>query len=99
MPQIQTMQGAAPGFGDSDSVTIDFHKMGWGHDPALFTLECSRPGTGPYSVMASLNGIGLNGYRLLIAYAMDLAPRLKEKLEALEFCKVLNFDTPGPQVF
>ena len=48
--------------------------------------------------MASLNGIGLNGYRLLIAHAMDLARRLKEKLEALEFCKVLNFDTPGPQV-
>lgn len=132
LPQIRTVQKAARGFSDSDSVTIDFHKMGWGHypssafivnrredlarltrrldevpyfseadfrhDPALFTLECSRPGTGPYSVMASLNGIGLNGYRLLIANAMDLARRLKEKLEALEFCKVLNFDTPGPQV-
>ncbi|MFO0976567.1 MAG: pyridoxal-dependent decarboxylase [Planctomycetaceae bacterium] len=132
LPLVQTMQKAAMGFSDADSVTIDFHKMGWGHypssafivnrredlarltrrlddvpyfseadfrhDPALFTLECSRPGIGPYSVMASLNGIGLNGYRLLIANAMQLAHRLKEKLEALEFCKVLNFDTPGPHV-
>ncbi|MBN1636656.1 MAG: hypothetical protein JW920_09085, partial [Deltaproteobacteria bacterium] len=91
----------------ADSVTIDFHKMGWGHypssafivynkddltyllrsmqqvpyfseadyrhDPALFTLECSRPAIGPYSVMASLNGIGLMGYQLLVAHALEMA--------------------------
>ena len=118
--------------GQADSVTIDFHKMGWGHypssafivnrredlarlartvddipyfseadyrhDPALFTLECSRPGIGPYSVMASLNGIGLSGYRMLVASSMERARLLKERIEKLDFCKVLNFDNPGPNV-
>lgn len=129
---IEQVQRSTLGIQQADSVTIDFHKMGWGHypssafivnrredlallartvddvpyfseadyrhDPALFTLECSRPGTGPYSVMASLNGIGLNGYRMLVAHAMEKARQLKERIERLEFCKVLNFDNPGPNV-
>lgn len=129
---IKTMQQSALGFQMADSVTIDFHKMGWGHypssafivnrredlarlartvddipyfaeadyrhDPALFTLECSRPGIGPYSVMASLNGIGLSGYRMLVASSMERARLLKERIEKLEFCKVLNFENPGPSV-
>lgn len=132
LPLVERTQRAALGFRYADSVTIDFHKMGWGHypasafivncrddlarltrtldevpyfaeadfrhDPALFTLECSRPGIGPYSVMASLNGIGLNGYRMLVANAMERARQLKERLERLEFCKVLNLHNPGPSV-
>jgi glutamate/tyrosine decarboxylase-like PLP-dependent enzyme len=116
----------------ADSVTIDFHKMGWGHypasafvvnhrndlvhlfrskedipyfaeaeyrrDPALFTLECSRPAIGPYSVMASLNGIGLAGYQILVAHALEMAHYLKQRLEALDYCKVLNLDTVGSNV-
>ena len=129
---VRQTQQATVGFRYADSVTIDFHKMGWGHypssafivnhrddlsrltrtldevpyfaeadfrhDPALFTLECSRPGIGPYSVMASLNGIGLTGYRLLVVNAIDKARTLKERIEALEYCKVLNLNTPGPTV-
>ncbi len=129
---VERTQQATVGFRVADSVTIDFHKMGWGHypssafivsrrddltllsrtvddapyfseadyrhDPALFTLECSRPGIGPYSVMASLNGIGLTGYRMLIAGAMWRAYQLKQRIEALPFCKVLNLDNPGPSV-
>ena len=132
LPLIRQAQQAAAGIRFADSVTIDFHKMGWGHypssafivnrradltrllrtlddvpyfseadyrhDPALFTLECSRPAIGPYTVMASLNGIGLQGYQMLVANAIDMARILKERIEALEFCKVLNFDTPGPAV-
>ncbi len=41
-------------------------------DPALFTLECSRPALGPYTVMASLNGIGLMGWQMLVARALEL---------------------------
>jgi glutamate/tyrosine decarboxylase-like PLP-dependent enzyme len=67
-------------------------------DPALFTLECSRPALGPYTVMASLNAIGLNGWQLLVVRALELAQRLKQRLEALEHCKVLNLDTVGPSV-
>ncbi|MFM7151812.1 MAG: pyridoxal phosphate-dependent decarboxylase family protein, partial [Gemmataceae bacterium] len=64
-------------------------------DPALFTLECSRPGIGPYSVMASLNGIGLHGWQMLTARALELAHLCKKRLESLDYCKVLNLDTSG----
>jgi L-2,4-diaminobutyrate decarboxylase len=67
-------------------------------DPALFTLECSRPAIGPYSVMASLNGIGLTGWQMLTARALELAHYLKQRIEALDYCKVLNMDTTGPSV-
>ena len=132
LPLIEQTQRMAAGFRYADSVTIDFHKMGWGHypssafivnrrndlarlfrtvqdvpyfceadyrhDPALFTLECSRPAIGPYTVMASLNGIGLQGYQLLVANAIDMARVLKERIARLDYCKVLNRDTPGPAV-
>ncbi len=116
----------------ADSVTIDFHKMGWGHypasafivynrddlrflfrtkeqipyfseadyrhDPALFTLETSRPGIGPYSVMASLNGIGLKGYQLLISHALEMRTLTAKLIDELDYCKVLNSDCMGPSV-
>jgi glutamate/tyrosine decarboxylase-like PLP-dependent enzyme len=116
----------------ADSVTIDFHKMGWGHypasafivydrddltlllrdkeqvpyfseadcrhDPALFTLETSRPALGPFSVMASLNGIGLKGYQLLVAHALELTSYAKKKIDALDYCMVLNANSLGPSV-
>jgi L-2,4-diaminobutyrate decarboxylase len=67
-------------------------------DPALFTLETSRPGIGPYTVMASLNGIGLHGWQMLIGRSLELAQYLKSKLDKLEYCRVLNADTPGMSV-
>lgn len=132
LPLVQRAQKLAEGLRQADSITIDFHKMGWGHypgsaflvnqradlrflsrrveetpyfceadarrDPALFTLECSRPALGPYTVMASLNGLGLTGWQMLVARALELAQRLKSRLEALDYCKVLNLDTCGPSV-
>jgi glutamate/tyrosine decarboxylase-like PLP-dependent enzyme len=132
LPVIRRAQNYCRTLRYADSVTIDFHKMGWGHypasafivnrrddlthlsrskeelpyfseaeyrrDPALFTLECSRPAIGPYSVMASLNGLGLIGYQILVAHALELAQYLKQKIESLDYCKVLNLDTIGPAV-
>lgn len=132
MPLIRRVRGQALGLQHADSITIDFHKMGWGHypgsaflvnrradlehlarsvedtpyfseadarrDPALFTLECSRPALGPYTVMASLNGLGLTGWQMLVARSLELARLLKTRLEALEHCKVLNLETSGPSV-
>lgn len=129
---VKRVQKQALGLRVADSITIDFHKMGWGHypgsaflvndradlrylardvsetpyfseadgrrDPALFTLECSRPALGPYTVMASLNGIGMTGWQLLIARSLELANLLKQRLERLDHCKVLNMDTTGPGV-
>ncbi len=116
----------------ADSVTLDFHKMGWGHypssafivnrrddlallarskddlpyfaeaeyrrDPALFTLECSRPAIGPYSVMASLDGIGLLGYQRLLLHALEIAEYARQRLAALDCCVVLNPRCAGPSV-
>lgn len=132
LPLIQRAQTLARGLQQADSITIDFHKMGWGHypssaflvnrrrdlqylartvsdtpyfseadgrrDPALFTLECSRPAIGPYAVMASLNGLGLTGWRMLVGRALELAATLKRRIEALDNCKVLNLETCGPSV-
>ncbi|MBM3967768.1 MAG: hypothetical protein FJ308_22325, partial [Planctomycetes bacterium] len=67
-------------------------------DPALFTLECSRPAIGPYAVVASLNGIGLTGWQMLIARSLEMAQRLKDRLAKIEYCKVLNAGTTGPSV-
>jgi L-2,4-diaminobutyrate decarboxylase len=135
-PQLLTLvrraQAYTQGLRVADSITIDFHKMGWGHypgsaflvnhrqdlrflsrtvadtpyfceadasrDPALFTLECSRPALGPYTVMASLNGIGLTGWQLLVARALEFSEELKLRLEKLDYCKVVNLGTTGPSV-
>jgi len=132
LPLLGRAQAHALGLQHADSITIDFHKMGWGHypgsaflvnnradlrylardvsetpyfseadgrrDPALFTLECSRPALGPYTVMASLNAIGMTGWQLLIARSLELAQRLKDRLAALDHCVVLNAGATGPAV-
>ncbi len=132
LPLIEKIQQYGRSFQYADSVTVDFHKMGWGHypssafivnrrddltyifrtteqtpyfseaehrrDPALFTLECSRPAIGPYSVMASLNGIGLNGYQMLVAHALELTTYAKKLIDKLEYCKVLNKESIGVSV-
>ncbi len=132
LPLVKRAQACSEGLRQADSITIDFHKMGWGHypssaflvnrrtdlqylartvadtpyfseadgrrDPALFTLECSRPAIGPYAVMASLNGLGLTGWRMLVGRALELAHLLKGRIEALDNCKVLNLETAGPSV-
>jgi glutamate/tyrosine decarboxylase-like PLP-dependent enzyme len=67
-------------------------------DPAMFTLETSRPALGPYTVMASLDGIGLHGWQMLIARSLELAEYLKAKLARLDYCMVLNAETAGPTV-
>ncbi|NLE37745.1 MAG: hypothetical protein GX621_06945 [Pirellulaceae bacterium] len=132
LPLVAEVQRQTQKLHHADSVTIDFHKMGWGHypssafivnrradlehlfrpkeqvpyfseadyrrDPALFTLECSRPAIGPYSVMASLNGLGLVGCQMLVANALEMAHALKQRLDRLDCCKVLNAETVGPGV-
>lgn len=132
LKRVHVIQEAAKGLRKADSVTIDFHKMGWGHypgsafivnrredlnflfrkksdvpyfaeadinrDPALFSLECSRPAIGPYSVMATLNGFGLRGCQALAVNTIDMSLNLKEKLDKIKNVKVLNMECNGPQV-
>ncbi len=129
---IERLRKLSMGIQHADSVTLDFHKMGWGHypssafivnnrddlkylfrtmdqipyfseadyrhDPALFTLETSRPGIGPYSVMASLNGIGLQGFQTLVAHSLEMTSLLRARLAELDYCRVLNDRCLGPSV-
>jgi glutamate/tyrosine decarboxylase-like PLP-dependent enzyme len=67
-------------------------------DPALVTLECSRPALGPYAVMASLNSIGMSGWQMLTARTLELSHYLKKRLSELDYCQVLNMGTCGPGV-
>jgi hypothetical protein len=48
--------------------------------------------------MASLNGIGLTGWQLLVGRALELAEILKQRIEQIDYCKVLNMETIGPSV-
>jgi L-2,4-diaminobutyrate decarboxylase len=75
-----------------------FSEADYTRDPAVFTLECSRPAVGVYAAYASLMAIGLAGYRLLVANALRMAALLKARIEALDYCKVLNPDAIGPHV-
>jgi glutamate/tyrosine decarboxylase-like PLP-dependent enzyme len=48
--------------------------------------------------MASLNSIGLTGWQMLTARALELADYLKQRLDKLEYCCVLNPGTCGANV-
>jgi hypothetical protein len=49
-------------------------------------------------VIASLNGIGLAGWQMLVGRSLEMAQRLKDRLAKIEYCKVLNEGTKGPSV-
>ncbi len=48
--------------------------------------------------MASLNGIGMQGWQMLVGRSLELAHRLKQRLDQLDYCQVLNTGTCGPTV-
>ncbi|MCU0821937.1 MAG: hypothetical protein MUC95_05625, partial [Spirochaetes bacterium] len=68
------------------------------YEPAHFTLECSRPALGPYSVMASLDGIGLLGYQRPGSHSLELVSYAKGKIDMPDYCRVLNSKCHGPTV-
>lgn len=72
--------------------------LGDADDPVRYTLETSRPGLGPYSVLASLAGLGRDDWRLLVARSLELADYFKARLAGLPHCRVLNPNTAGPGV-
>ena len=48
--------------------------------------------------MASLNGIGLIGYQMLIAHSLEMAALARKVIGELEYCKILNPGSIGPSV-
>ncbi len=66
------------------------------YHPGIFTLECSRPGSGALAAYANIRLLGKQGYRVLIGHAVEMAEMLRERLEAYPFIQVVNDRNFGP---
>ncbi len=66
------------------------------YHPGIYTLECSRPGTGALAGLASMCLLGKQGYRVLIGHTVEMAEMLRERLERHDCIQVLNDYNYGP---
>jgi glutamate/tyrosine decarboxylase-like PLP-dependent enzyme len=66
------------------------------YHPGIYTLECSRPGSGALAAFANIRLLGKQGYRVLIGHAVEMAEMLRERLEAHPFIQVVNDRNFGP---
>jgi L-2,4-diaminobutyrate decarboxylase len=71
------------------------YQYGYYH-PGIYTLETSRPGTGPLAALANIQLLGKRGYRVLIGHVVEMAEMLREGLESQPFICVLNDHNYGP---
>jgi len=66
------------------------------YHPGIYTLECSRSGTGALAALASMRLLGKQGYRVLIGHTVEMAEMLRERLERHACIQVLNDYNYGP---
>ncbi|MEW6388091.1 MAG: pyridoxal-dependent decarboxylase [Thermodesulfobacteriota bacterium] len=66
------------------------------YHPGVYTLECSRPGSGALAALANMRLFGKEGYRVLIGHVVEMAEMLRERLEEYPFIEVLNDYNYGP---
>ena len=66
------------------------------YHPGIYTLECSRAGTGALAALASILLLGKQGYRVLIGHTVEMAEMLRERLERNRCIQVLNDYNYGP---
>ncbi len=66
------------------------------YHPGIYTLECSRPGTGALAAYANIRLLGKQGYRVLIGHVVEMAEMLRERLENYPYTQVLNDYNYGP---
>jgi glutamate/tyrosine decarboxylase-like PLP-dependent enzyme len=66
------------------------------YHPGIYTLECSRPGSGPLAALANMQLLGKQGFRILIGHVVEMAEMLREQLEASPMVEVLNDYNYGP---
>jgi glutamate/tyrosine decarboxylase-like PLP-dependent enzyme len=64
--------------------------------PGIYTLECSRPGSGALAALANMRLFGKVGFQVLIGHVVEMAAMLRERLEAYPFIEVLNEGNYGP---
>ena len=66
------------------------------YHPGIYTLECSRAGSGALAALANMRLFGKQGFRVLIGHVVEMATMLRERLEAYPFIEVLNDFNYGP---
>ncbi|KCZ70443.1 PLP-dependent enzyme, glutamate decarboxylase [Candidatus Methanoperedens nitroreducens] len=71
------------------------YQYGYYH-PGIYTLECSRPGTGALAALANMRLLGKQGYRVLLGHVVEMAEMLRDQLERHTFIKILNDYNYGP---
>lgn len=65
------------------------------YHPGIFTLECSRSGTGALAALANLKLFGKQGFRATLGHLVEMAQLLREYLEEHASIVVLNRDNVG----
>ena len=68
------------------------------YTPFEYTIENSRPASGPMSAYVSLNLLGVNGFRVLIAHHTEVAVDLEKSLEETGQFEIINKDHWGTAV-
>jgi L-2,4-diaminobutyrate decarboxylase len=79
-----------------DRATMPYLFQSGEYHPAMYTLETTRPGTGPMAALASLRLLGKEGLRVLLGHAVEMAEVLREHIESHPNLTVLNGDNVGP---
>lgn len=60
------------------------------YHPGVYTLECSRSGSGPLAVLANLKFFGREGYQVILGHIINMVRLLRESLSAYDFIEILN---------
>lgn len=60
------------------------------YTPFEYTIENSRPASGPMSAYIALNLLGIRGFQILIAHHTEVAVNLEEALEKTGQFKIIN---------
>ncbi len=63
-----------------------------------YTIECSRGAGGVYGAYTALKYMGIEGYQIAIAHALQNANYFREKLDEFSFVKVIASNNQGPNV-
>jgi len=68
------------------------------YTPFEYTIENSRPASGPMSAYVALNLLGVRGFQFLIAHHTEIAVNLEESLEETGQFEIINKDHWGSAV-
>ena len=80
--------------GDENLFTHQAFNFG-NYKPGQFTLETSRPANGIVTAYITINVLGLDGMRKIIANFLYIADDLRNKLEDLKSFEICNHDALG----